>query len=34
MLFLKLRKMGFRPPSDAMEIYQMAERILLEGWDE
>jgi len=33
-LFLTLQKMGFRPPSDAMKIYEMAEQILLEGWDE
>ncbi|MDM8520036.1 hypothetical protein QUF64_08315 [Anaerolineales bacterium HSG6] len=33
-LFLTLQKMGFRPPSDAMEIYEMTEQILLEGWDE
>jgi hypothetical protein len=34
LLFLMLRKMGFRPSSDAMEIYDMAEQILAEGWDE
>lgn|GEM_PF-2207402 len=34
LLYLTLRKMGFEPPSDAMEIYKMAEQILLEGWDE
>ena len=34
MLYLTLRKMGFDSPSDAMEIYRMAEQILLEGWDE
>lgn len=34
LLFVMLRKMGFRPSSDAMEIYEMAERILAEGWDE
>lgn len=34
LLYLMLSKMGFNPPSDAMEIYRMAEQILLEGWDE
>lgn len=34
LLYLMLRKMGFKPPSDAIKIYQMAERILAEGWDE
>ncbi len=34
LLYLTLRKLGFRPSSDAMEIYQMAEQILAEGWDE
>jgi len=34
LLYLTLKKMGFQPPSDAMEIYQMAEQILAEGWDE
>ena len=34
LLYLTLRKMGFEPPSDAMEIYKMAEQILLEGCDE
>ena len=34
LLFLMLRKMGFRPSSDAMEIYTLAEQILAEGWDE
>jgi hypothetical protein len=29
-----LRKMGFNPPSDAMEIYRMAEIVPAEGWDE
>jgi hypothetical protein len=29
-----LRKMGFRPPSDAMEVYRMAEEILAEGYEE
>jgi hypothetical protein len=29
-----LRKLGFKPGSDAMEIYDMAEQILAEGWDE
>ena len=34
LLYLTLRKMGFNPPSDAMEIYRLAEIILAEGWDE
>lgn len=34
LLFLMLRKLGFRPSSDAMEIYDLAGRILAEGWDE
>lgn len=34
LLYLTLRKMGFNPPSDAMEIYHMAEQILEMGWDE
>jgi hypothetical protein len=34
LLFLMLRKLGFKPGSDAMEIYDMAEQILAEGWDE
>lgn len=34
LLFVMLSKMGFRPPSDAMEIYQMAGQILAAGWDE
>ena len=34
MLYLMLRKLGFNPPGDAMEIYKMAEQILAEGWDE
>lgn len=33
MLFLLLRKIGFRPPSDAMDVYEMAETILLLGWE-
>ena len=33
-LYLMLRKMGFRPPSDAMEVYRMAEEILAEGYEE
>jgi hypothetical protein len=33
-LYLMLRKMGFKPPADAMEIYRMAEEILAEGYDE
>ena len=32
LLYLKLVKLGFRPPSDAMEIYEMAEIILAMGW--
>jgi hypothetical protein len=34
LLYLTLRKMGFNPPADAMEIYRLAEQILSEGWDE
>ena len=34
LLYLTLRKMGFRPPGDALEIYRLAEQILAEGWDE
>ncbi len=34
LLYLTLKRMGFDPPSDAMDIYKMAEQILLEGWDE
>ncbi len=34
LLYLKLSRLGFRPPNDAMDIYRMAEQILLEGWDE
>lgn len=34
LLYLALKKLGFEPPSDAMEIYQMAEQILIMGWDE
>ncbi len=34
LLYLTLRKLGFSPPSDAIEIYQMAEEILARGWDE
>jgi hypothetical protein len=34
LLYLTLRKMGFQPPSDALELYWMAEQILAEGWDE
>lgn len=33
-LYLMLRKMGFRPPQDAMEIYRMAEEILVGGYEE
>jgi len=33
-LFLTLQRMGFRPPADAIDLYRMAEQILLEGWDE
>jgi hypothetical protein len=33
-LYLILRKMGFRPSSDAMEVYRMAEEILAEGYEE
>ncbi len=34
LLFVMLSKMGFRPPSDAMEIYQMTGQVLAAGWDE
>lgn len=33
-LYLKLLKLGFRPPSDAMEVHEMAEAILSEGYNE
>jgi hypothetical protein len=33
-LYLMLRKMGFRPPADAIEIYRMAEEILAEGYED
>lgn len=33
LLYLKLVKLGFRPPGDAMEIYEMAEQILTMGWE-
>jgi hypothetical protein len=32
-LYLRLLNLGFRPPSDAMEIYEMAEQILLLGYE-
>jgi hypothetical protein len=34
LLFLMLRKLGFKPSSGALEIYGLAEQILAEGWDE
>ncbi|HEY84320.1 MAG TPA: hypothetical protein G4N96_04295 [Chloroflexi bacterium] len=34
LLYLSLRKLGFRPPGDAIEIYRIAGQILAEGWDE
>jgi hypothetical protein len=34
LLYLTLKKLGFEPSSDALEIYQMAEQILVMGWDE
>ena len=33
-LYLKLRELGFDLPNDAMEIYKMAEQILVMGYDE
>lgn len=33
LLYLKLVKLGFRPPGDAMEIYEMAEQIVALGWE-
>jgi hypothetical protein len=32
-LALKLRQLGFRPTADAFEVYALAERVLLLGWD-
>ena len=33
-LYLMLRnELGFRPPSNAIDVYQFAEQVLLEGWD-
>jgi hypothetical protein len=33
-LYRMLLDFGFRPPSDAMEIYRMAEEILLLGYED
>ena len=33
MLALKLRKLGFHPTADAFEVYALAERVILLGWD-
>ena len=32
-LYLMLQRMGFRPPSDALKIYRMAEEILTNGYE-
>lgn len=32
-LYLMLQRMGFRPPSDALKIYRMAEEILANGYE-
>jgi len=34
LLYLTLRRLGFNPPSDAIDIYRMAEIILAKGWNE
>ena len=33
-LYNMLTKMGFRPEGDAMAVYDMAEEILANGWEE
>ncbi len=33
LLYMKLVKLGFRPPGDAMKVYRMTEQILQEGYD-
>lgn len=34
-LLLKLRKLGFKPKADtAWEVYEFAEQVILEGYDE
>ena len=33
-LYSMLVKMGFRPEGDAMVVYDMAEEILANGWEE
>jgi hypothetical protein len=33
-LYLILRnELGFRPPRNAIEVYEFAEQVLLEGWE-
>lgn len=34
LLYHTLVNMGFRPPNDAMEVYRMAEEILLQGYED
>ncbi len=34
LLFLMLREMGFRPVSDAMAVYRLAEEILARGYED
>lgn len=34
LLYRKLLNLGFRPPSDAMEVYRMAEEILTQGYED
>ena len=34
-LYLILRnELGFRPPSNAFDVYEFAENVLLEGWSD
>ncbi len=32
-LALKLRMLGFQPPNNAIDVYELAEAIILAGWD-
>lgn len=34
LLYLMFVRLGFRPPNDAMDIYEMASQILSLGWEE
>jgi hypothetical protein len=34
LLYRKLLNLGFRPPSDALEVYRMAEEILIQGYED